>query len=121
MMHVYGILTKNNTALFVKGHDNIWRLPSVHLKEKVEDIRTVVGSLKIGMKNFLHVDVEPADIAYQHEENGSKHVFLKIKNFSGKLNEGVETNWMEFDRMNKTSIDILPSHKNAVFMSTLKE
>jgi hypothetical protein len=120
MLRVYGIVTRNNTTLLVKGQDRVWRLPGVQFREKVDDAMLVASSFKKWMKETMNVDIETDEIAYENVQDGKKSIFLKIKHFSGKINENIESQWVEMDHMNKGILEILPSHKNAVLLSTLK-
>jgi len=121
MLRVYGIVTRNNTTLLVKGHDKIWRLPGVQFREKIDDTMLVANSFKKWMKESMDIDIETEGIAYENSSEDSDSLFLKIKSFSGQLNSSQETQWIEFDHMDKGILEILPSHKNAVFISALSK
>ena len=60
-------------------------------------------------------------VAYEDSSEDSDSLFLKIKKFSGQINDQVESQWVEFDHMDKGILEILPSHKNAVFVSALSK
>ena len=119
MLRVYGIVTRNNTTLLVKGQDKVWRLPGVQFRENINDIMFASNSFKKWMKESMDMDIEPEGVAYENDYADSKDVFLKIRNFSGQINDRVESQWVEMDHMNKGVLEILPSHKNAVLLSNL--
>ena len=121
MLRVYGIVTRNNTTLLVRGQDKVWRLPGVQFREKIDDTMLVANSFKKWMKESMDIDIETEGIAYENSSEDSDSLFLKIKSFSGQLNSSQETQWIEFDHMDKGILEILPSHKNAVFISALSK
>jgi len=121
MLRVYGIVTRNNTTLLVKGQDKVWRLPGVQFREKIDDIMLASNSFKKWMKESMDIDIETEGVAYEDSSEDSDSLFLKIKKFSGQINDQVESQWVEFDHMDKGILEILPSHKNAVFVSALSK